>query len=209
MGGDIVVNFNDLSYPGGAFDPQQTLPTGTPPGGGSYNDGWNLPGGFTSQGTFFSNSWSYNAQFNFVSWSGWAYSNVNDPTMAGPTPFLNDDDHQFAAVAGTPPPGSDNYAISSGTGAAINLPAGTNPVSFEVTNTTYAYLSMTHGDGFAKQFTTGDFFELKIFGYSGLNGGGTKVGEVDFDLANYTSASSLPVSAGRSSTCRHLKMPKA
>ena len=78
-------------------------------------------------------------------------------------------------------------------GAVINLPSGTSPVSFEVTNTTYIYLSMTHGDGFAKQFTTGDFFELKIFGYSGLNGGGTQVGEVDFFLANYTSANSLPV----------------
>ena len=52
---------------------------------------------------------------------------------------------------------------------------------------------MTLGDGFGKKFSTGDFFELKIFGYSGLNGTGTQVGEVDFFLANYTSANSLPV----------------
>ena len=104
----------------------------------------------------------------FHSWSGWAYSNVNDPTTTGPTPFLGDYDHQFAAITGTAPGGSGNYGISSGTGAAINLPAGTSPVSFEVTNSTYSYLSMTHGDGFAKQFTTGDFFELKIFGFTGL-----------------------------------------
>ena len=84
-------------------------------------------------------------------------------------------------------------AFQYGTGGAINLPSGTSPVSFEVTNTTYSYLSMTLGDGFAKQFTTGDFFELKIFGCSGLNGTGTQVGEVDFFLANYTSANSLPV----------------
>ena len=101
--------------------------------------------------------------------------------------------HQFAAITGTAPGGSGNYGISSGTGATINLPSGTSPVSFEVTNSTYTYLSMTHGDGFAKQFTTGDFFELKIFGFSGLNGTGTQVGEVDFFLANYTSANSLPV----------------
>lgn len=62
-----------------------------------------------------------------------------------------------------------------------------------MTNTTYSYLSMTLGDGFGKKFGTGDYFELKIFGYSGLNGTGKQVGEVDFSLANYTSANSLPV----------------
>ena len=52
---------------------------------------------------------------------------------------------------------------------------------------------MTLGDSFATKFTTGSFFELKIFGFSQPNGGGTEVGAVDFFLANYTSASSLPV----------------
>lgn len=66
-------------------------------------------------------------------------------------------------------------------------------MSFEVTNTTYSYMSMTLGDGFGKQFGAGDFLELKIYGYTGLNGTGTEVGEVDFYLANYTSASLLPV----------------
>ena len=137
----------------------------------------------------FSNS--YDTAYN--SWSGWGYSNVNDPTTTGPTPFLDDYNHQFAAITGTAPGGSGNYGISTGPGAAINLPAGTSPVSFEVTNSTYSYLSMTHGDGFAKKFTTGDFFELKIFGFSGLSGSGSQVGEVDFYLANYTSPASLPV----------------
>jgi hypothetical protein len=188
-GGNIVVNFNDLGYPNGSYDPNQSFPSGPAPGTGSYDDGWDLNGGFTSKGVFFSNSYDT----TFHSWSGWAYSDVNDPTKTGPTPFLDDYNHQFAAITGTAPEGSGNYGISSGPGAVINLPSGTSPISFEVTNTTYNYLSMTHGDGFAKKFTTGDFFELKIFGYSGLNGTGTKVGEVDFYLANYTSASSLPV----------------
>ena len=87
---------------------------------------------------------------------------------------------------GTVPGGSGNYAISFGSGAVINLPAGTSPVSFDVTNTTYDYLSMTHGDGFGTKFTTGKL-ELKIFGYTGLGGSGAEVGEVDFDLARYTS----------------------
>jgi hypothetical protein len=188
-GGNIVVNFDDLGYPNGPYDPNSLFPAGPAPGTGSYDNGWDLNGGFTSHGVSFSNAYDT----TFHSWSGWAYSDVNDPTTTGPTPFTNDYDHQFAAITGTAPSGSGNYGISAGPGAAINLPSGTSPISFEVTNTTYNYLSMTHGDGFAKQFTTGDFFELKIFGYSGLNGTGTQVGEVDFFLANYTSPASLPV----------------
>jgi hypothetical protein len=187
-GGDIVVNFSDLSY-NKPFDPNQQFPAGPAPGTGSYDDGWDLNGGFTSKGALFSNSYDS----TFASWSGWAYSDVNDPTTTGPTPFTGDVNHQFAAITGTAPGGSGNYAISTGPGAVINLPSGTSPVSFEVTNTTYSYLSMTLGDSFATKFTTGSFFELKIFGFSGLNGTGTEVGEVDFFLANYTSASSLPV----------------
>jgi Domain of unknown function (DUF4465)/PEP-CTERM motif len=187
--GNIVVNFNDLRYPGGSFDPNQGFPSGPAPGTGSYDDGWDLSGGFTSNGVFFSNAYDATS----ASWSGWAYSNVEDPTTTGPTPYLNDYIHQFAAVAGAAPGGSGNYAISFGPGAVINLPAGTSPVSFEVTNSTYAYLSMTHGDGFGKPFTSGDFFELKIFGFAGLNGSGSEVGEVDFDLARYTSPASVPV----------------
>ena len=187
-GGDIVVNFNDLSYPNPPYDPN----IGPPPlpSTGSYDDGWNLNGGFTSNGTFFSNS--YYAPY--ASWSGWSYSDVNDPTTTGPSPFTTDYLHQFAAITQTAPGGSGNYGIEFGTGGVVNLPSGTSPVSFEVTNTTYSYLAMTLGDGFATPFTKGSFFELKIFGWSGLNGAGTQVGnEIDFYLANYTSASSLPV----------------
>jgi hypothetical protein len=189
-GGDIVVDFNDLGYPGGSYDPNEGYPPGQPPGTGSYDDGWDLSGGFTSNGVSFSNY--YNTTYNY--WGDWAYSNINDPTKSAPTLSIPDYFHQFAAITGTAPDGSGNYAIESGTGGAINLPAGTSPVSFMVTNTTYNYLSMAYGDGYAKKFTTNDYFELKIYGYTGANGSGTKVGEVDFYLANYTSADSLPVS---------------
>jgi hypothetical protein len=188
-GGNTVVDFSNLSYPNGSYDPGTGFPSGPAPGTGSYDNGWDLNGGFTSQGAFFSNS--YDTTYN--SWSGWAYSDVNDPTKTGPSPFTDDYNHQFAAITGTAPGGSGNYGIESGTGGVINLPSGTSPVSFEVTNTTYSYISMALGDGFGKKFSTGDYFELKIFGYSGLNGSGTQTGEVDFFLANYTSANSLPV----------------
>jgi Domain of unknown function (DUF4465)/PEP-CTERM motif len=187
-GSETVVNFNDLSYPTPPYDPNiGPLP---PLSTGSYDDGWNLTGGFTSGGTFFSNS-----NFGVDGWSGWSYSDVFDPTTTGPSPFSTDYLHQFAAITGTAPAGSGNYGIEFGTGGVINLPSGTSPVSFEVTNTTYSYLAMTLGDGFATPFTFAahSFFELKIFGWSELNGGGSEVGEVDFFLANYTSPSSLPV----------------
>jgi hypothetical protein len=193
--GDVVVNFNDLGYPNGSFDPGSNFPAGPAPGSGSYDNGWDLKGGFTSNGVFFSNAYDN----TFHAWSGWAYSNVNDPTKTGPVPNTNDFTHQFAAVTGTAPGGSGNYGISSDINSSgapssfINLPSGSSPISFQVTNTTYTYLSMVDGDGFAKQFTTGDFLKLEIFGYSQPNGMGSVVGEVDFFLANYTSASSLPV----------------
>jgi hypothetical protein len=187
-GGNIVVDFNNLGYPNGKFDPNEGFPAGQAPTSGSYDNGWDLNGGFTSNGAFFSNSYDT----TFHSWSGWAYSDVNDPTKTGQSPFRDDFNHQFAAITGAAPGGSGNYGIESGTGGVINLPSGTSPVSFMVTNSTYSYLAMTLGDGFATAFTTGSFFELKIFGHSGLNGTGT-VKEVDFFLADYTSSSSLPV----------------
>jgi Domain of unknown function (DUF4465)/PEP-CTERM motif len=191
-GGDIVVNFNDLSYSGGGWDPNELYPVGQAPGTGSYNNGWNLNGGFTSDGVYFSNY--YNSTYYY--WGNWGYSNVNDPTTTGSAPFTTDVNHQFAAITGTAPGGSGNYAIETGTGGVINLPSGTSPVSFEVTNSTYSYLAMTVGDGFTTapfSYALHSFFELKIYGWMGLNGGGNEVGEVDFYLANYTSANSLPV----------------
>ena len=64
-GGDIVVNFNDLSY-AMAYDPNNGFPAGQAPGTGSYDNGWDLNGGFTSDGVFFSNSYDT----TFHSWSG-------------------------------------------------------------------------------------------------------------------------------------------
>jgi hypothetical protein len=180
--GDILVNFSDLSLPA---NPPNPLPPGST---GSYNNGSDLSGGFTSAGTFFNNT--FNSTFG--SWDGWSYSNVNDTVKTGPSPFPNDFLHQYAAITQTAPGGSGIYAVASGN-SFINLPAGFSAASMMVTNTTYDYLSMTLGDSFAGKFVAGNFFELKITGFAGLNATGASVGEVDFFLANYTSNSSLPV----------------
>jgi uncharacterized protein DUF4465/PEP-CTERM motif-containing protein len=167
--GSITVDFEDKSLPANSF----------------YN-GSDRAGGFTSQGAFFNNDFNP----TFGAWLGWSYSNVNSTTTLGYT-------NQYAAITGTGVGGSGIYGVAfdfSPNDSFINLPVGTNPASVFVTNTTYAYLSMTmNGDAFAKKFTTGDFFKLEITGFSGPDGTGSPLGMVDFFLANYTSPDDHPV----------------
>lgn len=162
---DTIVDFEDLTLPA--------------------NSAVNNSGGFVTQGASFNNS--FDSTFNF--WSGWSYSNVNDPNTAG---FGN----QYAAITGTGHGGGGIYGVAydgSPNESFINLPDGTNPISAYVTNTAYAYYSMLNGDQFAKQFTTGDFFKLQITGYSDPGASGSALGTVDFFLADYTSPTDHPV----------------
>jgi hypothetical protein len=133
--------------------------------------------GFVSQGTTFFGG----------SYSGWTYSNDNDTTTPG---FTN----QYAAYTGTDSSGTGNYAVAFppyGSPAVIDLPAGQTPTSVLVTNTTYAALSMLHGDDYAKQFggVTGDdpdFFDVIFTGHDAAGGTGNVTGTSTFRLADYT-----------------------
>ncbi len=141
---------------------------------------------FTSHGAHFNNHYT-----NFgggCCWEGFAYSNVSDTTTPG---FQN----QYAAFAGQGADGSDNYAVAfsgidAGNGgfiSTITLPGGAVPLSIDVTNTTFAALSMLAGDGFSKKFggATGndpDWFRLRIVG---LDDAQMVVGEVITYLADY------------------------
>lgn len=97
--------------------------------------------------------------------------------------------NQYSAITGSGN-GVADYAILYPT-AEVNL-SGTVQ-SIDLTNTTYAFFSMKNGDQFAKKFGVGDFFDVVITGYSGLNDTGTQTGSVTFFLANYTSTTSTPV----------------
>lgn len=146
--------------------------------------------GWTSGGTLFNNS--YNSSFGGF-WSGWAYSNVVNPVTAG---FGN----QYAAAPGGGSAGNGGvdaggtYAIGFGGGTNfVNLPAGMQLSSVDITNSTYARLSMLNGDAFAKRFggATGndaDFLRVTFSGFDGLGGSGNAVGTTTASLADYTFA---------------------
>lgn len=132
----------------------------------SYYDGSDGAGSFVSGGITFPNE--YNDQFNY--WSGgFIYSNTTDVTTAG---YTND----FSAFAGSGS-SSANYGVNYG-GGSLDLGSEKVLASIDITNTTYAALSMRDGDSFGKQFgssenaqgspdgTNGeDFFRLLITGY--------------------------------------------
>ncbi len=148
---------------------------------------------FVSGGFAFNNR--YSSSFGGI-WSGWAVSSKTDATTAS---FTN----QYSAIAGSGSGGSATYGVGftfGGSvdpfhpdGSLVNLVAGATPISIDVTNTTYTYFTIKDGNQFSRKFAAGDFFTLTIAGYDGLDGAGSAVGEVDFDLADFRDGKSLIV----------------
>ena len=131
------------------------------------------------------------------SWNGFSYSNHTDTTTADYT-------NQFSAVTGSGVNGSSNYAVSfipldwqNGTydpipqtisfGAVTGEDYNSTISGMYVTNTTYAYMSMLNGDGFAKKFggddgNDPDWFKLSIWG---VKEDATLTSTIDFYLADF------------------------
>jgi hypothetical protein len=150
---------------------------------GSYWNGADGSGGFTSQGATLGNTYT-DWGGGFYSWSGFAYSNVNDTTTAGYT-------NQYAAYTGTDFGGHGNYAVgylfSSNAVPTITFSTPLVVESVQVTNTTYAALEMLYGSSYSKKFggTSGndpDWFLLTI---TGKDADGDVTGAVTCYLANY------------------------
>jgi len=119
----------------------------------------------TISGAFISKNVSFYNQKGQWSWDGFALSTMRDTISQG---FAN----QFSAFAGEGASSSKKYLIGYGNKAKFTLPylSGKNSVtSFEVSNTTYAALSMKNGDQYAKQFNAKDkdYLKLWIIGYMG------------------------------------------
>ena len=173
------------------FEELTTFTGASPAGGGSYyngNNGTNTSNtlGWTSGGVFFNNT--YSRDFGGF-WNGWSYSNVANTTSAG---FTN----QYASFAGGGSNGlggvfaGQNYAMASGSGAYFNLPTNMRLLSVDLTNATYAALSMQTGDSFAKKFggpsgNDPDLFGVTLRGFDNANGTGNSIGLVNVNLSDF------------------------
>lgn len=132
-----------------------------PPAG--YDNGSTGHGGFAEGGAFFNNAYDN----TFGSWSGFAVSNVNNPSTGG---WGN----QYAvAGSGTGYGGAGQYAVIyddtfiGGTTDVVTFTGVAAPLSLRVNNTAYAAQSMLNGDGFAKKFggavgSDPDWFRMTI-----------------------------------------------
>ena len=84
-------------------------------------------------------------------------------------------DDQWNNIVGGGYDGSANYGVAYA--AAFNGPCYVNVLTcapivvpgFYITNSSYAYTSMTNGDATAKKFAKGDWFKLTITGYDAAN----------------------------------------
>jgi len=166
----LVVDFSDLTLaPDSFFNGGPTTNTGV----------------WESGGVLFGNRFT-DWGGGFVSWNGFAYSNVND-TMTGD--FTN----QYAAFPGTAFAGTI-YAVGySGSRAFIDLPAGMLPTSVRLTNTTYTARDMVTGSGFSRAFGPGDFLTVTFTGYAGAAATGSGTGATTFYLADFRDEKSLIV----------------
>jgi len=163
-----------------------------PIAGDAFYNGCNSPAGpptdFTSQGATFNND---TVVFGDCFWQGWAYSQMTDATTPG---FGN----QHSAIAGSGAGGSATYGVAF-TGGQVGAQGAITRITFaqevsvasaQITNTTYAALSMQNGDDFAKQFggASGDdpdYLRLTITGRDALD---AITGSVVFALADFTFA---------------------
>lgn len=108
----------------------------------SFNNGSDFSGGFFENGVVFPNT--YNPDWGGYMESGFAVSNMTDVTTAG---FTN----QYSSFAGSGS-NSPNYSVCYGSGRILFAGQGVNLVSVDITNTTYAGISMRDGDAYGKQF---------------------------------------------------------
>lgn len=129
----------------------------------TYWDGSDQSAMFTSGGFTFINN--YTDWGGYGSWDGFAWSSMTASTYAA----LSD---QYNACTGGGVDGSATFGV-----AYYNTYAGTEPMVIAndampfvakgcyVTNSAYAYTSMSEGDAYAKKFDETDWFLLTATGY--------------------------------------------
>ncbi len=186
-----VVDFESLPVPAGQFFNGDTNASSP------YRDNFSITGTRDNFGeTEFLQLWeSSDVEFfngytpGFGSWNGFSWSKVIDTTTPG---FAN----QYASFSGGGSDGAGgtatgtNYAVGFGNQSFFNLPDAAELNSIDITNTTYAGISMRDGDSFAKKFggvsgNDEDFFKLTLTGFEDINLSGGSTGALDIFLADY------------------------
>ena len=120
-----------------------------------------IQGGVAIQGFTFENTYLFDDYYKYWYFSkGFALTNIVNVDSSG---FNN----LYATYAGSGAFISKNYLLATNN-AGIKIPSTAQLVSMEITNSTYAALSMKNGDGFAKKFTgkDKDFFKVWVKGYA-------------------------------------------
>jgi hypothetical protein len=139
-----------------------------------YWNGEDNSGGFTSGNAFFPNHFKDWGD-GVTSWYGFACSNHTDTYTAG---YGN----QYSSWAGGGANGSEKYAVIY-YGDTIEFTVPEKMESIQVSNSTYAALSMKDGDDFARKFEQGDYFNLVI---AGIDEEDNLTGIIKIGLADYT-----------------------
>ncbi len=134
-----------------------------------------IQGGLNSKGFIFENSYS----FGYLD-KGFAVSSIVNVDTEG---YGN----MYASFAGSGALSSKNYLLATNN-AGIKFPSATQLVSMDITNSTYAALSMKNGDSFAKKFSgkDKDFFKVWVKGYAA----GKVKDSLEVYLANFQFADS-------------------
>lgn len=157
-------------------------------GGGAYYNGADGAGGFGTGGLFFPNTFT-DFGGGFTAWEGWAWSTTGDTSTPG---FAN----QYSAITGAGR-GDDAYLMGYTGGSeplAVHVSPGQRVLSAWVTNSTYAALSMRHGDAFAKKFgddpatpeiVETDFPDTYQLTVEGFDDAENSTGMLEFYLADY------------------------
>lgn len=180
--GPIVINFEDVSLP---------------PNAATYGGPGTLVDWVPEEVLLTSGSASFRSTITRYSpaefWSGFAFSNKGDTTT---NHWTNDTSSFSGGGAG----GAGNFAVANFQSydppPLIVLPAGLQPASVKLVNTTYTAITIRDGDpnNFSDgEYGAGDFLSVTFTGNSQADGLGSTTGTATFFLADFRSGSSLVV----------------
>jgi hypothetical protein len=143
-------------------------------GAEGYWNGSDNSGGFTSGNGFFPNTFTDWGE-GMTSWTGFACSSQKDRFTPGY-------ENQYSSYAGAGANNSEKFGLVY-LGDTLVFTISEKIESIQVTNTTYAALSMAEGDAVARKFQQGDYFHLII---KGIDENDNITGIATIALADFT-----------------------